>query len=136
MEREGGLERRDNVEKDGVIERIIGCKEKKMPKKNSEQGKESKKGRTRKINSFSKEKQENRRTRKTKSKRKIKKHVRGIFFYIYSINFYLQYCTVYNIHYTLVQYSRGWHRLSKKYCTVIGAFYDNISNRSTSLTDR
>ena len=109
-----------------------------MPKKNSEQGMESKKGRTRKINSFSKEKQENRRTRKTKSKRKIKKHVRGIFFlYIHYIQyiFLLTVLYVYNIH-TLVQYSRGWHRLSKKYCTVIGAFYDNISNRSTSLTDR
>ena len=110
-----------------------------MPKKNSEQGKESKKGRTRKINSFSKEKQENRRTRKTKSKRKIKKHVRGIFFlYIHYTVYIFTYSTVrvqYTVH-TLVQYSRGWHRLSKKYCTVIGAFYDNISNRSTSLTDR
>ena len=103
-----------------------------MPKKNSEQGMESKKGRTRKINSFSKEKQENRRTRKTKSKRKIKKHVRGIFFFIYTV-YISTYCTIYT---GAVQYSRGWHRLSKKYCTVIGAFYDNISNRSTSLTDR
>ena len=70
-----------------------------MPKKNSEQGKESKKGRTRKINSFSKEKQENRRTRKTKSKRKIKKHVRGIFFLYIQYKFLLT--VLYSVQYTL-----------------------------------
>ena len=50
------MERRNNVKKGGVIERKRSCKERKMPKKNSEQGMESKKGRTRKINSFSNEK--------------------------------------------------------------------------------
>lgn len=87
------------MKKGGVIERKRSCKERKMPKKNSEQGKESKKGRTRKIKSFSKEKQENRRTRKTKSKRKIKKHVlycKGNFFFIY---------TVYISTYSTVQYT-------------------------------
>ena len=99
------------MKKGGVIERKRSCKERKMPKKNSEQGKESKKGRTRKIKRFSKEKQENRRTRKTKSKRKIKKHVRGIFFYIYSIYFYLQYCTIYIIHwYSTVGVGIGYQR--------------------------